>query len=150
MLNNIEQLIALDVKNDFLKRDTSFSLEPFILFIIPREVFHRQIIVQCVPFGNSQTPKASSGSALTISEFNRVPSDPDCLDSSSTEAYFGRESEGHNTYSCITQCGLQSMDASGREVFVVTVEELTARNLSKARPAQLRRQYYVPRNPCCG
>ena len=52
MLQDIEDVTPLDVKDHFLKRNASGLLKQPILFRVPGEVLHRTNVVQRVPFVN--------------------------------------------------------------------------------------------------
>ena len=52
MLQHIQQVSSLYVKNNRFKRDPSFLLELLVLLVVPRETFHGTILSHCVPFVN--------------------------------------------------------------------------------------------------
>jgi len=50
VLENIEKVTTLDMKDNLLKCDTSLAAELFILLQVPGEVLYGCILAQCVPF----------------------------------------------------------------------------------------------------
>jgi len=51
MFQDIQDIAMLNVKKDFLERNTAFRMQLLILLGVPVEAFHMTIVAQCVPNG---------------------------------------------------------------------------------------------------